>query len=262
MLIIPSLTMLLLARSWKYRENHLFKNKSPFEGVDSNPIKNVVVNGLNELVSISMPKKYNTPFLPWQELYPKATILQTYWKDIQKEAKAVMNIAPSYHELDKMNTGLATHDKHYWKTFVLKYYKGFNKKNSEKCPITTHLLKQLPEVNLAMFSIMEPGKKLYEHHGPWRGIMRIHLGLIIPKSNPVIKVGKESYHWKEGELVAFDDTHLHSVHNPKENGGIRVILFMDINRPDIPKFFHKITNLASNYFKQVNKKTEEKAKLK
>jgi len=120
----------------------------------------------------------------------------------------------------------------------------------------------LPEDNLAMCSIMEPGKKLYAHHGPWCGIIRMHLGLIIPKSNPVINVGKEKYHWKEGELVAFNDTYLHSVHNPKKNGGIRVILFLDINRPDIPKFFHKITNLASNYFQKVNKKTEEKAKLK
>ena len=155
---------------------------------------------------------------------------------------------------------MSNHGNKYWNTFILKYYQDFNKTNCEKCPITTHLLKQLPEVNLAMFSILEKGKQLYPHHGPWGGIMRIHLGLIIPESNPAINVGKEKYHWKEGEIVAFNDTYLHSVDNPMENGGDRVILFLDINRPDVPKFFHKITNLGNDYFKKVNKKTEEKAK--
>ena len=261
LLIVPLLCMIILARFWKGRRNHLFANKSPYKGVGANPFANILLNSLNEMVSLSIPEKYNTQFLPWKKLCPEIKILQDNWKDIQKEAKAVMYSAPSFHELDKMNTELSTHDKHYWKTFVLKYYKGFNKKNCEKCPATTRLLKQLPKINLAMFSIMEPGKKLFPHHGPWRGILRIHLGLIIPESQPVITVGGKNYTWKEGELMAFDDTHLHSVDNPKENGGIRVILFMDMHRPDIPKFFHKITNLADNYFKKVNKKTEEKAKL-
>ena len=259
-IVLFSLSMILLAKSWKCQENYLFKNKSPFEGVDDNPVKNVILNALNRMLVLSIPKKYNTPFLPWQELYPQVGILQKYWKDIQAEAKSVMDIAPSYHELDEKNTGLSNHGNKYWNTFILKYYQDFNKTNCEKCPITTHLLKQLPEVNLAMFSILEKGKQLYGHNGPWGGIMRIHLGLIIPKSNPVINVGKEKYHWKEGEIVAFNDTYLHSVDNPMENGGDRVILFLDINRPDVPKFFHKITNLANDYFKKVNKKTEEKAK--
>ena len=259
-IIISFLILIVLARCWKKRKNHLFKNKSPFEGSDSNIFNNIILNSLNELMSLYIPKKYDTPFLPWRELYPKVEILQKYWKDIQKEAKSVMQIAPSYGDLDERNKGLSTHDNHYWKTFVLKYYKGFNKKNCEKCPITTHLLKQLPEINLAMFSILEPGKKLYAHYGPWRGVLRIHLGLKIPDSKPIINVGRESYTWKEGELVAFDDTHLHSVDNPKENGGIRVILFMDIYRPDIPKFFHKLSALGNSYFSAVNKKTEEKAK--
>ena len=114
--------MIILARSWKCQENYLFKNKSPFEGPDSNKINNVVINGLNKMIVLSIPKKYNIPFLPWQELYPKAKILQKHWKDIQKEAKAVMHTAPSYHELDKENTGLATHGNKYWNVFVFKYY--------------------------------------------------------------------------------------------------------------------------------------------
>jgi len=92
-IIMISLTMIILARLWKCQENYLFKNKSPFEGPDSSQIKNVIINALNEMIVLSIPKKYNTPFLPWQELYPKAKILQKHWKDIQKEAKAVMHTA-------------------------------------------------------------------------------------------------------------------------------------------------------------------------
>ena len=255
------LIILCLANSWKNRPEHFFKDRSMFEGPDDKKVNNLIVNALNQLISLYIKPEYDTPFLPWEDLYPKVQLLQDNWKAIQQEAKNVMNVAPSYHELDSMNTGLATHDNHYWKTFVFKYYQGFNKKNCEKCPITANLLMQLPEINLAMFSILEEGKILYPHHGPWRGIMRIHLGLMIPNSQPTITVGSKTYSWKEGELVAFDDTYLHSVNNPKP-GGPRIILFIDIHRPDVPLFFHKISNLASTYFQEVNKNTEKKSIIK
>ena len=249
--------LFFLAVSWKNQEGYLFANKSPFEGPDEHALKNVVLNALNRLLVLFM--RHKTPILPIYELYPQINILRERWKDIRDEAIAVMGDAPAYHEVDVMNAGLSTHDNKYWNTFILKYYQDFNELNSKRCPITTKLLKQMPEVNLAMFSILERGKKLYPHHGPWGGVMRIHLGLKIPESKPFISVGKETYYWKEGEVFAFNDTYLHSVENPEKDGGDRIILFLDVHRPDVPSYFHYVTNLASAYFREVNQKSESLA---
>ena len=32
-----------------------------------------------------------------------------------------------------------------------------------------------------MFSILEPGKHLPPHRGPYNGVLRLHLGLIVPE---------------------------------------------------------------------------------
>ena len=248
--------LIYFSYNWKNKENHLFKNKSVFEGPDTSKFNNLILNSLNQILSLCIKPQYDKPILSWKELYPQAKLLQDNWETIRKEALNIMDISHSYADIDDMNTDLANHDNKYWKTYVFKYYKGFNIKNCERCPFTAKLLKKLPEINLAMFSILEEGKQLYPHHGPWRGILRIHLGLVVPPSKPYINVGKKTYSWKEGEIVAFDDTYLHSVNNPI-GGGPRIILFIDINRPDIPKFFHKITQLASNYFNKVNSEAEK-----
>ena len=61
------------------------------------------------------------------------------------------------------------------------------------------------------------------------GILRYHLGLIIPKNGfCFISVDGETYDWKEGEGVLFDETYKHFVIN--DTNYYRVILFLDVKR--------------------------------
>src|SRR5690606_11091874 len=96
-------------------------------------------------------------------------------------------------------------------------------------PKTTELLRQLPRVSMAMFSIIEGGKHIPPHYGFFKSVLRYHLGLMVPKQGDCyILVGGEKYNWKEGEDVLFDDTYLHEVWNKSEER--RVVLFIDVLR--------------------------------
>ena len=81
-----------------------------------------------------------------------------------------------------------------------------------------------------MFSVLHSGKVLPEHCGPYKGVVRYHLGLITPKDNThcLLTVNGIKYRWKEGEDIMFDDTFPHSVINRSDES--RVILFLDIKK--------------------------------
>ena len=82
-----------------------------------------------------------------------------------------------------------------------------------------------------MFSILSPGKHIEPHRGPYRGVLRYHLGLRIPEpaSAAGISVGGEVRHWEEGRSLLFDDGYEHFAWN--DTDGVRVVLFMDVERP-------------------------------
>jgi beta-hydroxylase len=86
----------------------------------------------------------------------------------------------------------------------------------------------------AFFSILSPGKHIPAHRGPYKGVIRVHLGLKVPgpKEQCRIRVGNDYRHWEEGEVMLFDDTHDHEVWN--DTDGERVVLFLDVVRPLAP----------------------------
>src|SRR5262249_12937981 len=70
------------------------------------------------------------------------------------------------------------------------------------------------------------------HDGPYKGVLRYHLGLMVPNA-PVdtvgIRVGGETHGWREGSSLVFDDTYQHEAWN--ETDETRVVLFLDVVRP-------------------------------
>src|SRR5204863_5442246 len=83
----------------------------------------------------------------------------------------------------------------------------------------------------AMFSILEPGKFLPPHRGPYNGVLRLHLGLIVPDAAERIgiRVVDQIRHWAEGRALIIDDTFEHEVWNDTDH--TRVVLFLDFARP-------------------------------
>ncbi|MGI9463190.1 MAG: aspartyl/asparaginyl beta-hydroxylase domain-containing protein [Aestuariivirgaceae bacterium] len=118
-----------------------------------------------------------------------------------------------------------------WRTFVLFGFGKKMKRNAEQAPVTTKVLEQVPNLQTAWFSILAPGYHIPAHTGVTKGILRSHLGLIIPKQQDKcrIRVGDQIRVWKPGEIFVFDDTYEHEVWNDTDEE--RVVLLFDFDRP-------------------------------
>jgi ornithine lipid ester-linked acyl 2-hydroxylase len=118
-----------------------------------------------------------------------------------------------------------------WKTFWLYAYGEEAEENCARCPQTVRALKMIPGMKSAMFSILAPRKHIPEHRGMYKGVLRYHLGLIVPgpEGSCRIRVGNDVRSWKEGKSLIFDDSHPHEVWNDCDSH--RVVLFVDFVRP-------------------------------
>jgi len=173
------------------------------------------------------------------------------WETIQAEAKDVLKFReaiPGFHEISPDQYRLSTENN--WKTFVLFGFGQRLEKNATLAPETSKILEGVPNLQTAMFSILAPGYHIPAHKGVTKGILRSHIGLIIPKDREKcrIRVDETITAWKEGEIFVFDDTYEHEVWN--DTNEERVILLFDFDRP--MKFWGRFLNKS---FLQIMKLT-------
>jgi aspartyl/asparaginyl beta-hydroxylase (cupin superfamily) len=166
------------------------------------------------------------------ESYPWVADVESEWKTIRQELDAVMvrrDEIPNFQDLSEKQKPLTEGEQ--WKTFFLYGYGLKAEQNCERCPETVRILKRIPDMKTAMFSILAPKKHIPEHRGMWKGMLRYHLGLIIPGApgSCRIRVGQEVRNWEEGKSLVFDDSHMHEAWNDSDS--YRVVLFVDVLRP-------------------------------
>jgi beta-hydroxylase len=137
-----------------------------------------------------------------------------------------------------------------WRVGILRMY---NKDTTltRYFPKTMQLLKVVPGCSLAMFSVLEPGKVIPPHQGVFRGVLRYHLGLLVPprcRLTVMTNPGEFSnYDWRAGHDVIFDDTYLHAAAN--DSNEARVVLFLDIRR----KFNNVLLDWLTGMFLRLTK---------
>jgi beta-hydroxylase len=122
-----------------------------------------------------------------------------------------------------------------WKVLPLFGYGRWSERNARRCPETVRALQRIPGLQVAMFSIMQAGKELAPHYGNYCGVLRYHLGLVIPDPPEQcgLKVGDETRHWRNGGSLIFDDSQLHSAWNRSDRD--RGVLLLDFVRPLPPE---------------------------
>jgi aspartyl/asparaginyl beta-hydroxylase (cupin superfamily) len=166
------------------------------------------------------------------EAFPWSREIEANWQTIRQELNEVMlhiDQLPNFQDISPDQKKIATDDK--WKTFFFFAYGLRSEDNLRRCPQTARLLGKIPGAKTAFFSILTGRKHIPEHCGPYKGVIRYHLGLIVPKEKEAcrIRVGDTIAHWDEGKSLFFDDTFPHEVWNDTDS--MRVVLFMDILRP-------------------------------
>jgi ornithine lipid ester-linked acyl 2-hydroxylase len=173
----------------------------------------------------------NSTFFNPQE-YSWVANLESNWLLIREELDRVLqdvDLIPNFQDISPDQYSI-TQDRR-WRTYFFYAY-GFKAENNcKKCPETTRLIESIPEMKTAFFSILLPHKHIPEHCGPYKGIMRYHLGLIVPEPQTAcrIRVGEDIRYWEAGKSLIFDDTFPHEAWNDTDE--IRVVLFVDFIRP-------------------------------
>ena len=172
------------------------------------------------------PLIYDTRNFPW------AAELETDWRKIRAELDRVMvfrDQMPSFQEILKEVGTIQTDND--WKTFFLAGIGMDCRANAERCPETMRLLGRIPGMKTAFFSILSPHKHIPAHRGAYNGVLRFHLGLLVPEPREQvrIRIGNDYRNWTEGRALIFDDTYNHEVWNNTD--GFRVVLFVDFARP-------------------------------
>jgi ornithine lipid ester-linked acyl 2-hydroxylase len=187
---------------------------------------------LHELVeNILFFRDRNRTF--WEpESFPWVENIERNWLTIRGELESVLKHReqiPNFQDISENQKVLTDGDQ--WKTFWFYAYGEKAEENCVRCPETVRLLHQIPGMRSAMFSILAPRKHIPEHRGLYKGVLRYHLGLIVPgpAGSCRIRVGKDVRSWTEGKSLIFDDSHPHEVWNGVNSQ--RVVLFVDFLRP-------------------------------
>ncbi len=166
------------------------------------------------------------------ESFPWVPAVEAEWLAVRKELEAVMarrEEIPNFQDISEDQKVLTEGEQ--WKTFWLYAYGDKAEENCARCPETVRILQKIPGMKSAMFSILAPHKHIPEHRGMYKGVLRYHLGLIVPgpEGSCRIRVGNDVRSWKEGKSMIFDDSHPHEVWSDCDSS--RVVLFVDFLRP-------------------------------
>jgi beta-hydroxylase len=173
----------------------------------------------------------DTPFVD-NGHFPFLKEFEDRWEEIQAEVHDVLKLRehiPGFQEVSPDQYRIATAGN--WKTLFLYGFGSKLESNCKQAPVTADIIGRAPKIHTAFFSILAPGYHIPAHTGVTKGILRAHLGLIIPKEREKcrIRVGDQFRNWEAGKVFIIDDTYEHEVWN--DTGEERVVLLLDFNRP-------------------------------
>ena len=176
---------------------------------------------------------YGNPPVYASQTFPWVAEIEREWPAIRAELDRVLVRQAELPPFQQISSDVATITQDAgWKTFLLCGYGLKSDENIRRCPETWRVVQRVPGLKTAMFSIFEPGKHLPPHRGPYNGVLRFHLGLIVPEAAAdkiAIRVHDQVCHWKQGRGLVFDDAYEHEAWNHSE--ATRVVLFVDFVRP-------------------------------
>ncbi len=184
-----------------------------------------------ERLNLAFSKVGNPPIYD-NAVFPWTGELESAYPAIRAELERILtrkDDLPGFHEIAS-DVSVTSNDSG-WKTFFLCGYGFRSDKNIALCPQTWAACQKIPGLITATFSILEPGKHLPPHRGPYNGVLRLHLGLMVPEPREQlgIRVDKHLYRWANGEAVIFDDAYEHEAWNYTPH--TRVVLFVDFVKP-------------------------------
>ncbi|MBX3461551.1 MAG: aspartyl/asparaginyl beta-hydroxylase domain-containing protein [Planctomycetes bacterium] len=114
---------------------------------------------------------------------------------------------------DSLTSVDGVYDERGWRWYPLVGTPGAGEARRARCQATVAACAAVPGLVNAGFSRFLPGTHLYPHRGELAGVLRCHLGLVVPEGEVGIRFGGEVRRWQEGRCLVFDDGFEHEAWN-------------------------------------------------
>lgn len=177
--------------------------------------------------------------------FPELQIIEDNWEVIRDEALALYQGGKITAKEDLPASSFYKDNR--WTSFYLKIYDNRVPSAYDLAPKTMALLNQVPSMNIALFAVLMPGKRLNKHHDPFAYTLRYSIGLSTPNSDGSgLIINDYDYKWRDGDSIVFDETYLHSAYNDTDVP--RIILMTDIDRPMKIKLVQKLYWYFGRFF--------------
>lgn len=169
--------------------------------------------------------------------FPFSKLLTAHWQAIRDEYLALPEDAlDPWVQRDMYEKG--------WSVFGLFALGKRIQKACYRCPQTTAVLEQIPNLTLAGFSRLAPHTHIQPHTGWAKNEFRLHLGLVVPEKCS-LRVGQSLKHWQEGDCLIFEDTTEHEAWNDSDLP--RTVLLLDFIKPGLEHSSDEISGDALQY---------------
>lgn len=185
----------------------------------------------------------DTPAIWDPQQFDWARTIEAGYPDVRREVEALLEGPTEIPHIEDVTGGIPQGNIGPWRSFVLMHQGRWIDWNCERCPATTALVRQVPGLTMAGFSVLEPGTHITEHRGPNKGALRYQLGVIVPgePGDCRIRVGDDMIVWADGEGCMFDFTVPHEAWN--DSDGIRVLLMLEVVTP-LPWYLDRPNRVA------------------
>jgi aspartate beta-hydroxylase len=195
------------------------------------------------------------PILDTDQYFPAAKEFVAKWQDIRREALEVrrdLAKVPRFHELMKEQADISANDGRDWRMFIMRAYGVDVPENLARCPTVKALIEPRPEVMSCALSFLAPGKHIPKHRGPFRGILRFHLILTMPRTDTgevaaILEIDGKPYRLGDGDCLLWDDTFPHEVWNRSDE--VRIALLLDVWRREMPYDMELLSRLVVSMVK-------------
>lgn len=202
---------------------------------------------------------HDTAALPWSaDMRAAASTMRDEYETFVSSCRVPLFDANLHFQDVRGNEALHAryNESSVWGTLWLKVWGHETDLGRRHFPRSLEAVRRSP-LSTAMISVLEPHKGVTWHKGYFSGVLRYHVGIIVPpdepdgtgprlsvvdskRGGPVVEVP-----WREGADLLFDDTFNHSVRNP--TAAQRVVLFADVVRLDCPPLLHSFLWLLSHH---------------
>jgi ornithine lipid ester-linked acyl 2-hydroxylase len=164
--------------------------------------------------------------------FPFLAPIEANWTRIRAELDVLLKDRarlPAFHQISPDQKYISKGD--HWKVFILFGFGVASHRNCARCPETAQLLRSVPGLQSAWFSILAPRYHIPRHRGVTKSVLRAHLGLHIPaqRDQCTMQVDDCTVSWEPGKCLVFDDFFPHEVWNDTDEE--RVVLIFDFERP-------------------------------